>query len=101
MNARAAAYAVGPERSLAPAMTAPRSLCVYCGSSVGTNARHREAAQRLGRLMAENGIRLVYGGGRGGLMGLLVDEVIAGGGAVVGIITEFRAKREVAHRDVT
>jgi uncharacterized protein (TIGR00730 family) len=82
-------------------MTAPRSLCVYCGSSVGANARYREAAQRLGQLMAENGIRLIYGGGRVGLMGLLADAVIAGGGEVVGIIPEFLDTREVGHRDVT
>lgn len=82
-------------------MTAPRSLCVYCGSSVGANARHREAAQQLGRLMAENGIRLIYGGGRVGLMGLLADAVITGGGEVVGIIPEFLDTREVGHREVT
>lgn len=77
------------------------SLCVYCGSAVGVDPLYREAASRLGRLMAGNGIRLVYGGGRIGLMGVLADSVIAGGGSVVGVIPRFLETREVGHQGIS
>lgn len=76
------------------------SLCVYCGSSAGIDPLYRAVAERLGRLMAENRIRLVYGGGRIGLMGILADAVIAAGGAAVGVIPEFLETREVGHQGV-
>lgn len=82
-------------------MTASRSLCVYCGSSVGAKPQIQDAARRLGRLMAESRIRLVYGGGRVGLMGVIADAVLDGGGEVIGIIPEFLDTREVGHRGVT
>jgi uncharacterized protein (TIGR00730 family) len=82
-------------------MTAIRSVCVYCGSHVGRNSRHREAAVELGRLLAQHGIRLVYGGGRIGLMGEVADAVIAGGGKVVGIIPEMLETKEVGHRGIS
>ena len=82
-------------------MTASRALCVYCGSSVGAKPQIQDAARRLGRLMAESRIRLVYGGGRVGLMGVIADAVLDGGGEVVGIIPEFLDTREVGHRGVT
>jgi hypothetical protein len=82
-------------------MTASRSLCVYCGSSVGAKPQIQDAARQLGRLMAESRIRLVYGGGRVGLMGVIADAVLDGGGEVVGIIPEFLDTREVGHRGVT
>jgi uncharacterized protein (TIGR00730 family) len=77
------------------------SLCVYCGSAVGADPIFRESAVRLGQLMAENRIRLIYGGGRIGLMGVLADAVIAHGGTAVGVIPEFLETREVGHRGVT
>ncbi len=61
-------------------------------------ALHRAGAERLGRQMADQGIRLVYGGGRIGLMGVLADAVIAGGGEAVGVIPEHLESREVGHR---
>ena len=76
------------------------SLCVYCGSSVGIDPIYRAAAERLGRVMAENRIRLVYGGGRIGLMGILADSVVAAGGSAVGVIPEFLESREVGHQGV-
>ncbi len=76
------------------------SLCVYCGSAVGGNPSYRAAARRLGRLMAESGVRLVYGGGRIGLMGVLADAVLAAGGTVVGVIPEHLQALEVGHRGV-
>ena len=79
-------------------MTSLTSLCVYCGSAFGRNPRHREAARRLGQLMAARGVSLVYGGGRVGLMGTLADAVAAGGGTVIGIIPQHLEQREVGHR---
>ncbi len=77
------------------------SLCVYCGSAVGFAPRYRDAARRLGQSMAENGIRLVYGGGGVGLMGIVADAVLAGGGSVVGVIPDFLESREVGHRGLS
>ncbi|MFQ5984943.1 MAG: TIGR00730 family Rossman fold protein [Alphaproteobacteria bacterium] len=77
------------------------SLCVLCGSSVGVAAIHREAAVRLGRLMAERDVRLVYGGGRIGLMGVIADAVLAAGGSVIGVIPRHLEDPEVAHTEVT
>jgi hypothetical protein len=81
-------------------MTHVSSLCVYCGSRTGTDHAYRQAAEQLGRLMAQHRIRLVYGGGRIGLMGVLADAVLAGGGSVVGIIPHHLEAREVGHRGV-
>lgn len=82
-------------------MTALTSLCVYCGSSTGVDPAHRAAAERLGRLMAERGVRLVFGGGRIGLMGVLADAVLAAGGHVTGIIPGHIEEREIGHQQVT
>jgi len=78
-----------------------RSLCVYCGSSGRGRDSHHEAARRLGRLMAQAGVRLVYGGGRIGMMGLVADAVLAAGGEVVGIIPRFLDQVEVGHSGVS
>jgi uncharacterized protein (TIGR00730 family) len=77
------------------------SLCVYCGSGVGTDPIYRESAARLGRILAENDIRLIYGGGRVGLMGVVADAVVAAGGNAVGVIPEFLETREVGHHGVS
>jgi hypothetical protein len=71
-----------------------KSICVYCGSGPGTNPAFVEAARRFGRLLAENGIRLIYGGGSVGLMGALADSVLDHGGVVTGIIPDFLTGRE-------
>lgn len=78
-------------------MTAITSLCVFCGSKVGTDPACREAALELGRLMADRGVRLVYGGGGIGLMGVLSDAVIERGGEVLGVIPDFLVRYEVAN----
>ena len=82
-------------------MTEVRSLCVLCGSREGNDPAYREAALRLGQLMAERGVRLVYGGGSIGLMGVIADAVIAAGGEVVGVIPDFLIRYEVGHRRLT
>jgi len=72
-------------------------LCVYCGSSAGTDPRHAALAGELGQALARSGIELVFGGGRVGLMGVLADAVLAGGGRVVGVIPDRLRSRELAH----
>jgi uncharacterized protein (TIGR00730 family) len=78
-----------------------RSLCVYCGSSDRGPAAHRDAARALGRELAQRAVRLVYGGGRVGVMGALADAVLEGGGTVTGIIPDFLMRHEVGHQGVT
>jgi uncharacterized protein (TIGR00730 family) len=77
-------------------MNIVRTICVYCGSGPGTNPRFVEAAIALGKTLAENGIRLVYGGGSIGLMGAVANSVLDHGGAVTGIIPDFLTSRENA-----
>jgi uncharacterized protein (TIGR00730 family) len=78
-----------------------KSLCIFSGSRVGQNGRFQEAAVRLGEMMAERGIRMVYGGGNIGLMGLAATAVLQNGGQVVGVIPEFLMSLEVGNPGVT
>ena len=78
-----------------------RSICVYCGSGPGNNPAYVEAARTLGRSLAENGIRLVYGGGGLGLMGEVARATLSAGGKVTGIIPEFLVAREHMLEEVT
>jgi uncharacterized protein (TIGR00730 family) len=73
-----------------------RSVCVYCGSGPGANPRFVEAAKSFGKLLANNNVRLVYGGGSIGLMGAVAQSVIENGGEVTGVIPEFLMAREHA-----
>jgi uncharacterized protein (TIGR00730 family) len=77
------------------------AVAVYCGSRSGNDPAYRAAAQALGQGLARAGIRLVYGGGGIGLMGVLADAVLNSGGEVVGVIPEFLTFREVAHAGIT
>ncbi len=81
-------------------MTTIKTVCVYCGSGPGTNPRFVEAAIAFGKTLAEDGIRLVYGGGSIGLMGAVAQSVLDHGGAVTGIIPEFLTNRENALKRV-
>jgi uncharacterized protein (TIGR00730 family) len=76
------------------------SIGVFCGSSAGFDAKYAKAAAGLGSLLADHKIRLVYGGGNVGLMGIMADAVLARGGEVMGVITEQLAKVELAHKGV-
>lgn len=76
-----------------------KTICVYCGSGAGTNPAFEKAATLLGKTLAENRIRLVYGGGSIGLMGAVARSAIAHGGEVTGIIPEFLLEREHALKD--
>lgn len=73
------------------------SVCVYCASASNGPESHRAAAAQLGTALAENGIRLVFGGGHVGLMGVAADAALAAGGEVIGVIPEFLRDWEVGH----
>lgn len=78
-----------------------RRVAVFCGSRHGADPLYTEAARSLGRLIAERGLGLVYGGGNVGLMGVIADEVLAGGGEVLGVIPKMLEAREVAHKGIS
>ncbi len=78
-----------------------KSLCVYCGSSIGSSPTLAAAARELGYVLAAANLELIYGGGRVGLMGVLADAVLEAGGRVQGVIPQSLADREVAHAGLT
>jgi uncharacterized protein (TIGR00730 family) len=82
-------------------MTSIRSLAVFCGSRVGVNPAYAAAGRALGLGLARADIRLVFGGGRIGIMGVVADAVLAAGGTVLGVIPKFLTQLEVAHAGVT
>jgi uncharacterized protein (TIGR00730 family) len=82
-------------------MSQVNNICVYCGSSSGSGPEFAEAARALGGLLARNGLTLIYGGAEVGLMGLVADAALAGGGQVVGVIPRHLFGREIAHRQLT
>lgn len=75
-----------------------RRICVYCGSSEGRNAAYAVASERLGRLLAGQGIGLVYGGANVGLMRILADAAMAAGGDVIGVMPKALVEKEKAHK---
>ena len=77
------------------------SLCLFCGSSFGSNPAYRRAANDLGKTLAERNIRLVYGGGSVGLMGVAADACMAAGGTVIGVIPQLLMEKEVGHKGIT
>lgn len=84
-------------------MTVPpfiSSIAVFCGSAPGARPEYVDCATELGALLAERGIRLIYGGGHVGLMGAIADSVLAHGGAVTGVIPTSLVEHELAHPGV-
>jgi uncharacterized protein (TIGR00730 family) len=79
-------------------MSKIKAICVYCGSSPGTDPAFVATARDFGKILAENGVRLVYGGGSIGLMGALAGSVIEHGGTATGIIPEFLTAKERPRR---
>ncbi|MGI9333385.1 MAG: TIGR00730 family Rossman fold protein [Gammaproteobacteria bacterium] len=73
------------------------SLAVFCGSRPGNDAQYAAAARELGTAMAARSVRLVYGGGRVGIMGIVADAVLASGGQATGVIPTFLQRLEVGH----
>lgn len=78
-----------------------RRICVYCGSRSGVGSVYAEAARTLGRLLAAQGMELVYGGGCTGLMGYLADAVLEAGGRAIGVMPQALVDLEVAHRGLS
>lgn len=77
-----------------------KRICVFCGSRPGTRPHYRAMAERLGRLLADRGLELVYGGGNVGLMGIVADACLAAGGSVIGVIPKALVGLEVEGRTV-
>ena len=82
-------------------MPYPSAISVFCGSSTGNSPVYTEAAAQLGTLLGSNGIRLVYGAGNVGLMGVVADAALAAGGEVLGVIPQFLVDYEVCHDGLT
>ena len=78
-----------------------KSIAIFCGSSLGTDEIFAQTAEQTGRLIAERGQTLVYGGGRSGLMGIVADSALKAGGKVIGVIPQGLVDRELAHPDLT
>ncbi len=78
-----------------------KSICVYCGSSPGTDPKFMEEAIKAGTLIAKSGLTLVYGGGRVGLMGAVADAALAAGGKVTGVMPADLVKQEISHTGLT
>lgn len=77
-----------------------KSVAVYCASSFGPEA-YTKVAQEVGRFLARNKIRVVYGGGSGGLMGTVANSALEAGGEVVGVIPDFLGNLEIRHKSLT
>jgi len=77
------------------------SLCVFCGSRFGNDPAYEQTARELGAVMADKGIRLIYGGGGIGLMGVVANAVMENGGEVIGVIPKFLDEMEVGKLDIT
>ena len=78
-----------------------QSVCVFCASSDAVDQKYKDLATELGELIAGQGLRLVYGGAQGGLMGAAADAALAAGGEVYGVMPEILSNRERAHKNLT
>jgi uncharacterized protein (TIGR00730 family) len=74
-----------------------KSLCIFCGSSTGVRKDYSEVAHAIGTSLAQQGVELIYGGGRVGLMGVIADAALGAGGRVVGVIPKLLMDKEVGH----
>jgi uncharacterized protein (TIGR00730 family) len=82
-------------------VTGMKAVCVFCGSNVGRNPAYEQAAVAVGTALAKADLKLVYGGGKVGLMGVIADEVLRLGGEVTGVIPTQLVEREVGHNGLT
>lgn len=78
-----------------------KAICVFCGSSLGSRSVYQQAAIDLAQALVRRNLRLIYGGGRVGLMGVVADAVLAVGGEAIGVIPQFLAEKEIAHAGLT
>ncbi|MCC4263711.1 TIGR00730 family Rossman fold protein [Oceanimonas baumannii] len=76
-------------------------IAIFCGSSSGNDLTFVKATKALGSYLANNGVDLIYGGGKVGLMGTIADSFLASGGKVYGVIPEYLKEREIAHQGLT
>jgi uncharacterized protein (TIGR00730 family) len=81
--------------------TVMKSICVFCGSSDTVHADYLAAARQMGRTLAERGLRLIYGGGKTGLMGAVADGILEAGGEVTGVIIPTMNTAALAHMSLT
>jgi uncharacterized protein (TIGR00730 family) len=87
--------------SLKGSIISMKSICVFCGSSTGSNSKYVAAAKHLGQLLAQKNITLVYGGGNVGLMGEIANSVLNNQGEAVGIIPQFLVEKELVHHKLS
>lgn len=78
-----------------------KNICVFCGSSVGTDKRYAEAAARLGDVLADNKCTLIYGGGSVGLMNVIANRMLERGCEVIGVMPDFLLDHEIGHPTIT
>lgn len=78
-----------------------KRVCVFCGAAPGTNPEFVRATAKLGTLLAEKGMSVIFGGGRVGLMGVLADSALRAGGEVIGVIPSYLKTEEIAHSGVS
>ncbi len=78
-----------------------QSIVFFCGSHNGNNKKFKTAAIELGELIAKNNLKLIYGGGHVGLMGVIADAVLRASGKVIGVMPEALAAKEIAHTGIT
>jgi len=78
-----------------------KSVCIFCGSSMGSDIIYKEKAVALGKLLAKENITLVFGGSCLGLMGVIADAALAEGGNVIGVITEYLFNKGISHNGLT
>jgi uncharacterized protein (TIGR00730 family) len=93
--------ATGSSDTAAPERVPARAVCVYCASSRTAHPEYREAAFRLGEVLAGHGVTVIYGGGARGSMGALADGALNKGGRVIGILPRFMADLEWGHRGLS
>jgi uncharacterized protein (TIGR00730 family) len=77
------------------------SVCVFCGTSSGEDPQYAEAVRDVARLLVKKGCRIIYGGGKVGLMGVLAQAALAAGGNVIGIAPKLLLEKEIMHRGLT
>ena len=82
-------------------MTLIKSICIFCGSSAGSQEEYSDKARELGLLFIKKGITLVYGGSNVGLMRVIADTMLEAGGKVIGVMPHNLIQREVAHKGLT
>jgi len=74
-----------------------KNICVFCGSNTGILKEYKQQTEELGKIIAQRNLKLIYGGGNVGLMGILADTVLGLNGQVVGVIPDFLMRKEVGH----